>query len=167
MPLPSVSPGWKRFLRQQQLYIAIAVAIYAMNGPPEGGAAATGFGSAALVDAGAGTVAVLAVGFELAPPVPALNDFTKLTICQRCVSGRLAHAGIPFSMLPCVMNQKTSPADADFVGSASSSGMLPVPLPVLPWQLAHFCSYSVFPACTALACPASGFFICFAVFGAP
>jgi len=30
MPLPSVSPGWKRFLRQQQLYIAIAVAIYAM-----------------------------------------------------------------------------------------------------------------------------------------
>lgn len=30
MPLPSVSPGWKHFLRRQQLYIAIAVAIYAM-----------------------------------------------------------------------------------------------------------------------------------------
>jgi hypothetical protein len=30
MPLPSLSPGWTRFLRRQQLYVAIAVAIYAM-----------------------------------------------------------------------------------------------------------------------------------------
>jgi hypothetical protein len=30
MAFPSFSPGWKRFLRQQQLYVAIAVAIYAI-----------------------------------------------------------------------------------------------------------------------------------------
>src|SRR5689334_10820111 len=110
-----------------------------MNGPLEASGAA-GFGSLALADAGAGVVAVLAVGFAPAPPVPALNDFTKLTICQRWFSGRLDHDGIPFSMLPFVMNQKTSPDVADLVGSASSSGMFPLPFPVLPWQLAHFCS---------------------------
>jgi hypothetical protein len=67
---------------------------------------------------------------------------------------------MPLSAAPVVINQKTSPSDADCVGPSESGGMLPVPRPLIPWQEPQFVVYNLDPAATAVDCPAYGFFIC-------
>jgi hypothetical protein len=83
-----------------------------------------------------------------------------VTICHRCRAGRLAQEGMPLSAAPIVMNQKTSPSDADCVGPSESGGMFQVPLPLVPWQKPQFVAYNLEPAATVVDCPAYGFFIC-------
>src|SRR3974390_1529810 len=124
-------------------------------------------GSLLLLAAAAAAVGAAADGAVasdfFAPPL--LSDFTKLTICQRCCSGRLAHDGMPFSTLPVVMNQNTSPGVAVLVGPSTSDGTLPVPWAVCPWQEAQRFVNNSLPALMAAA-PVCGFFIFFADAGA-
>ena len=57
-----------------------------------------------------------------------------------------------------VINQKTSPSDADCAGPLDSGGTLPLPAARLPWQELHFVAYSLYPAATAVRCCPYGFF---------
>ena len=41
---------------------------------------------------------------------------------------------MPLLIDPVVMNQNTSPSDADWVGPFDNAGTLPVPRPLTPWQ---------------------------------
>src|ERR1700687_1537828 len=61
-----------------------------------------------------------------------LSDFRYVTICHRFCSDRLAQASMPLLTDPVVMNQNTSPSDADCVGPWDSAGMFPVPRPLIP-----------------------------------
>src|SRR5262249_26037918 len=63
---------------------------------------------------------------------------TYLTSRQRSFSGRAAHAGMPLSGLPCVINQKISPEATPFSLPPTNDGMFPVPSPVLPWHETQF-----------------------------
>src|SRR5271169_2033137 len=72
------------------------------------------------INGGCGGGALVATGvvFEDAESTDAelsgfLSDFRYVTICHRFCSERLAQAGIPLLTDPVVMNQNTSPSDAD------------------------------------------------------
>ena len=65
------------------------------------------------------------------------RDFKYETICQRCRTGRMNHAGMPLRASPFVMYQKTSPGAADCVGPVVRSATLPVPCAFLPWHSEH------------------------------
>src|SRR5207248_9368458 len=60
------------------------------------------------------------------------RDFKNETICQRCRTGRMNHAGMPLRASPCVTYQNTSPGAAVCVAPVVRSGMLPVPWAFLP-----------------------------------
>ena len=45
---------------------------------------------------------------------------------------------MPLSLLPLVMNQKTSPEVADSIFPSTKPGMLPLPSPALPWHERQF-----------------------------
>ena len=91
--------------------------------------------------------------------------FMYAIICHLCCSGRLDQDGMPLSMSPLVMYQKSSPSLADCVERSVKPGTLPVPSAFDPWQAAHFAN-RLWPARTAAACPARGFFIWLALAGA-
>jgi len=61
---------------------------------------------------------------------------------------------MPLSAAPVVMNQKTSPSDADSVAPLDSGGMFAVPRPLIPWQEPQLVAYNLEPAVTAVGCPA-------------
>jgi len=65
---------------------------------------------------------------------------------------------MPLLTDPVVMNQKTSPSDADWVGPFDNAGTLPAPRPLTPWQEPQFAAKSLDPATTSACCPAYGFF---------
>ena len=92
---------------------------------------------------GGGALVATGVVFEDAASAVAevfepFSDFRYVTICHRFCSERLAQAGMPLLTDPVVMNQKTSPSDADCVGPWDNAGTLPVPRPLTPWQEPQF-----------------------------
>src|SRR5271166_6378551 len=92
---------------------------------------------------GGGALVATGVVFEDAASAVAevcepFSDFRYVTICHRFCSERLAQAGIPLLIDPVVMNQNTSPSDADWVGPLDNAGTFPVPLPFTPWHELQF-----------------------------
>ena len=81
------------------------------------------------------------------------TDVTYVTIFQRVFTGKDAHEGIPFALLPRVTNQKISPGGTDSSFPSTSDGTLPVPFPALPWHDRQYFPYSDFPACAAASLP--------------
>src|SRR5271165_6260186 len=114
-------------------------------------------GGGALVATGVVFEDVDSAAAEVCEP---LSDFRYVTICHRFCSERLAQAGIPLLTAPVVMNQKSSPSDADWVGPFDNAGTLPVPRPFAPWQELQLDAYSLDPATAPACCPEYGFFNC-------
>ena len=68
------------------------------------------------------------------------SDFTYVTSCQRCRSGRFANDGIPLFFSPFAINQNSSPSLTDSKTPSTSAGILPEPSAFRPWQRAQRCA---------------------------